>query len=183
MTPRRELIELSGEDETADRAMGGPFGLPTLTRILGSLVLPKEPVAPGARWETTTHIPTPGEGRPAKVGVKSRLEGRLLDGDRPVSVIHTELQVPVEFGGRRGDTGARGNMGIVLMLEVYEDTGDVRTLTTVRGQGSIDMGRGKLKLRGSIDMGRGKLKLRDIDVNLLLRNASGELLGPLARGE
>ena len=57
-------------------------------------------------------------------------------------------------------------MGIAMMLEVYEDTGDIRAVSTVRGQGSMRTQ-------------RGAVELENITVSLRLRLPSGDLVTPL----
>ena len=174
MTPLRQLAEVSVDEPAQERPQGGPggpgdaFAVDGLLSIVGSLLLPREPVTVGAKWSGVSEVPSPSGGDPTKVGTGSELVDRVLDGDRPVSVIYTELQVPVRFTGRSGPQSASGNMGIALMLEVFEDTGDIRTLTTVRAQGSMKAG--ELKVR-----------IRDIAVSLLQHDAEGGTLTPLPR--
>jgi hypothetical protein len=134
-------------------------------QAMNGLVFPEEPVGVGDSWHVQPEIQMPeqdGEpGAVVKMDVKSEVTDRVLEGDRWVMKMHTELQVPIQL------PQASGNIGIHLLQEIYEDTGDIRYAYGY-GRGSATP---KLKVRAV------KAKLRDFEIHLRRVLPDGRLLG------
>jgi len=121
-----EIVDAPGEN-TAETDAGWRN---LVVQAMNSLSFPDEPIRIGDRWERIHTLTMPETGTVTEMEVKSQLTDRMLDGDRWVSLVSAEAQIPLDL--RTGDTRVAGNIGLHLRLEVYEDDGGLRY---VRGWG------------------------------------------------
>jgi hypothetical protein len=160
---QRHLREIADAPDQAPLADTGYRDL--IIEIIDGLYLPEQPVGVGDTWHVTHEITMPESGRVTEMDIEGELRGRVLDGERWVSVIYSELQIPLRLNN--GDTEVRGNIGVRLNLEVYEDTGEIRYADGT-GQGSA---------KPDLAVRVAKIKLSGFEMHLRQEQPDGRVLG------
>jgi len=169
MDNQRRLLEIA--DAPGENAVETDAGWRDLVvQAMNSLSFPDEPIRIGDRWERTHTLTMPETGTVTKMEVKSQLTDRVPDGDRWVSLVSAEAQIPLDL--RTGDTRVAGNIGLHLRLEVFEDDGGLRY---VRG-----WGRGSAKPDLKVRVAKIRILVDDMHFQRFMPDGS---LLPSVRGE